>query len=416
MKTFVLFAALAATSFAQSEHWVATWAASPLETNVPAAPPAQAAKPAQGAPAAAAAKPQPIRSFNNQTIRMVVNPSIAGRTIRVELTNTFGKSRLKIGAAAVALHAQNSAIIPGSSRTLTFSGSPTAYIPAGAILLSDPVDLAIPALGDLVISLFLPEDSGPPTQHGTGLHTTYISSAGNFAAQPDFMAERTSNSWYFISGVHVLAPADTKAIVAFGDSITDGATSTVNANASWPSVLAKRIGATGRKDLAVINEGISGNRLLRDGAGMNALARFDRDVLAQPGVKYVIVLEGINDIGQGARANADPANAVTTEDILGAYRQMAARAHERGIKIIGATLTPYEGAAYASPAGESIRSAVNEWIRTSDIFDGYIDFDLATRDSENPKTIRKDYNISDHLHPNDGGYKAMGEAIDLALF
>jgi lysophospholipase L1-like esterase len=306
--------------------------------------------------------------------------------------------------------------VPGSNRALTFAGSPATIIPAGATLLSDPVDLTITASGDLLISLFLPEDSGPPTQHGTGLHTTYISGAGNFASQANFTAERTSNSWYFISGVHVLAPADAKAIVAFGDSITDGATSTVNANASWPSVLAKRLNAAGRKDLAVINEGISGNRLLRDGAGANALARFDRDVLAQPGVKYIIVLEGINDIGQGARADADPANAISTEDIIGAYRQMAARAHERGIKIIGATLTPYEGAAYASPAGEAIRSAVNAWIRTSGVFDGVIDFDLATGDPANPKSIRKEYNISDHLHPNDAGYKAMGEAIDLALF
>jgi lysophospholipase L1-like esterase len=347
---------------------------------------------------------------------MVVNPSIAGRTIRVELTNAFGKNRLKIGAANVALHAKDSAIVPSSNRTLTFSGSPAAIIPAGATLLSDPVDLAIPALGDLVVSLYIPEDSGPPTQHATGLHTTYISPAGNFAAQPDFTVERTTNSWYFLSGIHVLASAETKTVVAFGDSITDGSTSTVNANASWPSALARRLNAAGRYDLAVINEGIGGNRLLRDGTGTNALARFDRDVLAQPGVKFIIVLEGINDIGQGARANADPANAVTTEEIIGAYRQMAARAHERGIKIIGATLTPYEGAAYASPAGEAIRSAVNDWIRTAGVFDGYVDFDLATQDPASPKSLRKEYNISDHLHPNDAGYNAMGEAVDLALF
>ncbi len=399
-----------------SDHWVATWAAATLETNVPAAAPSVPAPVAAGAPAAAAPKPAPIRSFNNQTIRMVVNTSIPGRTVRVELSNTFGKGRLKIGAAHIALHDRDAAIIPVSDRTLTFSGNPSAVVPAGAVILSDPVDLAVPATGDLVISLFVPEDSGPPTQHATGLHTTYISGAGNFVSQRTFANAQTTTSWYFLSAVHVLASADAHAIVAFGDSITDGSTSTIDANADWPSVLARRLQAAGIKNVAVMNHGIGGNRVLRDGNGANALARFDRDVLAQPAVKWVIVMEGINDIGQGAREGAPADAAVTAEELIAAYRQMAARAHERGIKVIGATLTPYEGAAYYSPAGEVIRSTVNDFIRTSGIYDAVFDFDAVTRDPGNPKHFRTEFNIRDNLHPNDTGYKAMADSIDLSIF
>lgn len=407
----VLWTALA--TFAQSnEHWVGTWAASMLETNVPAAaPPA-----AQGAPAAQPAKPAPTRSFNNQTLRMVVNTSIPGRSLRVELSNASGKGRLKIGAAHVALHDQGPAIVPVSDRTLTFSGNPSAVIPAGGIILSDPVDLAVPAVGDLVISLYLPEDSGPPTQHATGLHTTYISGAGDFTGRVTFTAERTTNSWYFLSGVHVLAAPEARAIVTLGDSITDGATSTNDANASWPSVLARRLQAAGMTDVAVLNHGISGNRVVRDGAGPNALARFDRDVLAQPGVKYLIIMEGINDIGQGTREGAAPDAAITAEELIAAYKQLAARAHQRGIRVYGATLTPYEGAAYYSPAGEAIRTTVNNWIRTTGVFDGVLDFDAVIRDPNNPKRFRTEFTIRDFLHPNDVGYAAMADSIDLSLF
>lgn len=416
MNRFLILWITAALATAQTnEHWVATWAGAMLETNVPVAASAPAPV-AAGAPAAAAPKPAPIRSFNNQTLRMVVNTSIPGRMVRVELSNTFGKSRLKIGAAHLALHDQGPAIVPISGRALTFSGNPSAVIPAGAVILSDPVDLAVPATGDLVVSLYFPEDSGPPTQHATGLHTTYISGTGNFAAQPTFTAERTTNSWYFLSGIHVLAPADARAVVAFGDSITDGATSTNDANASWPSVLARRLQSAGMKNVAVINQGISGNRVVRDGAGMNALARFDRDVLAQPGVKWVVIMEGINDIGQGARTGAAADAAITAEELIAAYRQMAARAHEHGIKVAGATLTPYEGAAYYSPAGEVMRSTVNDWIRTSGVYDAVFDFDAVTRDSSNPKHFRTEFNIRDNLHPNDTGYAAMADSIDLSVF
>ena len=244
---------------------MATWAASPIATNIAAAPAKPVATPvAGGAPAAAPAKPgpAPLRSFNNQTIRMVVNTSIGGRSVRVELANTFGADRLKIGSAHIALRDHDSAIVPASDRKLTFSGLDSATIPPGASMISDPVDLSVPAVGNLVVSVYIPGDSGPPTQHATGLHTTYISSDGDFTGQPDFTPARTSNSWYFLSGVQVLAPADAGVIVAFGDSITDGATSTTDADAAWPSALARRLQAAGATNLAVVNEGISGNRVL----------------------------------------------------------------------------------------------------------------------------------------------------------
>ncbi len=400
---------LAATVAFAQEHWVATWAASPIATNIPVARPGAAGAP----PAPARPGPAPVRSFDNQTIRMVANTSIGGRSVRVELANTFGKDALKIGSAHLALRDHDSAIIPASDRTLTFSGLSSATIPAGASMVSDPVDLAVPAVGDLVVSIYLPGDSGPPTQHSTGLHTTYISSEGDFTGKTDFTAARTTNSWYFLSGIQVLAPADTGVIVAFGDSITDGATSTNNADADWPSMLAKRLYDAGVTNLAVINEGISGNRVLADGAGVSVLARFERDVLAQPGIKYLVFMEAINDIGGASRAGATP---VTTEEIIAIYKQMIARAHMRGIKVIGATLTPYEGAGYYSEPGEVIRTAVNDWIRTTGLLDGMVDFDLVTRDPAKPKEFRPGFNIRDHLHPNDAGYKAMAESIDLSLF
>ncbi len=214
----------------------------------------------------------------------------------------------------------------------------------------------------------------------------------------------------------MVAPADAAAIVAFGDSITDGAVSTPNTDRSWPSVLARRLATNGGANIAVLNQGISGNRLLRDGAGVSALARFDRDVLAQPGVKWLMILEGINDIGLGARADAAPGDAVTSDDLIVALKQLVDRAHEHGLKVIGGTLTPYEGAAYASESGEVIRVAVNQWIRTAGAFDAVVDFEAVARDPEHPKQFRPGFNNGDHLHPNDAGYEAMANAIDLSIF
>ena len=422
--------ALAVPSARAQEHWVATWAASPQTPRFsfprfPApAPPAAGGQPAPAAPAPPAqGNPPPPPLFpapptiNNQTVRMLVHTSVGGHRVRVQLSNAFGTSALQLRAAHLALHDKDSAIVAGSDHALTFSGRASAVIPPGAEMLSDPLDFEVPALGDLVISLYIPVEASTPTIHLTGLRTTYISQPGDFAGAPSIADPTTRELWYWIAGVDVVAPAKSAAIVAFGDSITDGATSTPNTNSSWPSQLAVRLAANrSTANVAVINEGISGNRLLNDGAGVSALARFDRDVLSQPGVKWLIVLEGINDIGIGSLPGAPPTEAPSADDLIAAHKQMIERAHMHGIKVIGATLTPYVGAAYATDRGEVIREALNNWIRTSHAYDAVVDFDKAVQDPSNPKQILPAYNIRDHLHPNDAGYKAMAAAVALAIF
>jgi lysophospholipase L1-like esterase len=401
------------------DHWVATWAASPQAPRVnfprPAGAPAAAPAPASAANPANQPPPFPAApTFNNQTVRMVVHTSIGGRRARVQLSNAFGTAPLKVGAAHVALRAAESAIVPASDHALTFSGKASFTIPPGAEIISDPVDLDVPKLGDLAISVYIPGDVAVPTTHLTGLHTTWISKSGDFTNALSITDATKTQAWYWISSVDVLSPPDTRLIVAYGDSITDGATSTPDTNSSWPSQLAQRLSANkATADVAIVNQGISGNRVLSDGAGVSALARFDRDVLAQPGVQWLIVMEGINDIGLGARA---PSDAVTVDDLIAAHKQIIERAHMRGIKVIGATLTPFAGAAYYSNEGEEIRTALNDWIRSGKAYDAVIDFDAATRDPENPKQIRPAFNIRDHLHPNDAGYKAMADAFDLSTF
>jgi lysophospholipase L1-like esterase len=404
------------------EHWVATWAASPQQPRAPQPPrpPAPAGVVINGVQQAAVPPvppAPPVSSFDNQTLRMIARTSIGGRRIRVHLSNDFGPTALKIGSAHVALRDKESAIVAGSDRALLFSGKPSVTIPPGAQMISDPVDLNVPALSDIAISVYVPGETGPATQHATGLHTSYVSKTGDFTKAPSFTEPTTTQSWFLVAGVDVMAPSDAAAIVAFGDSITDGATSTPDTNRSWPSLLAERLQANpATARIAVVNQGISGNQVLRDGAGVSALARFDRDVLSQAGVKWVIILESINDIGQRLRAGANPAEAISANDLIAGLRQLIERAHTHGIKVIGATLTPFEGAAYYSDQGEVARQAVNQWIRTGGEFDGVVDFDAATRDAANSKTFRADYNIRDHLHPNDAGYKAMADAFDLSWF
>jgi lysophospholipase L1-like esterase len=344
---------------------------------------------------------------------MIVRTSIGGSRMRVELSNAYGTSPLTIAAAHVALHGKGSAILPESDRELTFSAKPSFAIPPGAAIVSDPVDMPVPKDGDLVISVFVAGEPTPPTVHFTGLHTTYISKPGDFAKAAEIADAETIQTWYWIAGVDVLAPASAGAVVAFGDSITDGATSTPDTNRSWPSQLADRLAANAATaNVAVLNHGISGNRLLADGAGISALARFDRDVLAQPGVKWLIVLEGINDIGLSTMMG----NAVSADQLIAAQKQMIERAHIHGIKAIGATLLPYGGAPYYSEQGEAIRQAVNQWIRTGGAYDAVVDFDAKLRDPHNPTQLNPAYYISDHLHPNDAGYKLMAETVDLSLF
>ena len=406
--SLVLLVALSAPAWAQ--HWVATWAAAPQQPVVIAPPP----------PGSNSQGPvfQELKSFHDQTVRMVARVSLGGRRIRVRLSNAYGHGPLTVGAAHVALHGKGSAIVAGSDRVLLFNGKGTVMIPPGAQMISDAVDLDVPALGDLAISVFVPGDSGPPTLHAVGLQTTYISAPGrDLTGQASMEGATTAEYWCWLSGVDVLAPADAAVIVAFGDSITDGATSTVNTNRSWPSILAQRLQANrATKDIAVVNTAISGNRLLHDFIGTSALARLERDVLSEPGVKWVTLLEGINDIGFSNLPNAPPGEGVTADDVIGALRQIVERAHVHGIKVLGGTLTPYAGAAYYDEKGEASREAVNRWMRTSGTFDALADFDAVVRDPKNPKQIRAEFNISDHLHPNDAGYKAMADAIDLAIF
>ena len=400
--TFGIFLVLPQSTAAQ-ERWVPTWATAPQSLPAPF-------QRAAGAPAPPA---RIDRSFNNQTVRMVVRTSLPGRRVRVQLSNAYGTSPLRVGAVHIALHGKESEIVAGSDRTLTFSGKPVAIIPAGALLVSDPVDLNVPRTGDVVVSIYVPDETGLPTLHNGALHTTYISKPGDFTGQPSLPDAGTTRSWYWLASVDVLAPPDAGVVVAFGDSITDGVSSTPDTNSSYPAVLAQRIATNlPSANIAVVNQGIAGNRLLHDLVGANALARFDRDVLSQNRVKWLILLEGINDIG---RANATE-GAITAEDVIAADRQIIERAHMHGIKVMGATLTPYEGAAYYSEAGETIREAVNAWIRKGGAFDAVVDFEAAVRDPDHPKQIRPGFNIMDSPAPNDAGYKAMAEAIDLSFF
>ena len=415
----VTLAALAVNAAAQ-EHWIATWAASPQAARITLRFPSPPA--AQTAPGTPAPPPRPLfpptPPFEDQTIRMIVRASVGGDRVRVQLSNAFGATDLRIGAAHIALRDKDSSIVPGSDRPLMFSGQSSALIPAGAEILSDAVDLHVTPLAYLTVSVYVPGHVEEPTYHLSGLHTTYVSGPGDLTGAASIQATRTSQSWYFLSGIDVLAPAKTDVIVAFGDSITDGATSTPDTDSSWPSVLAQRLLADKKTEdkWAVINEGISGNRLLNGGMGVAALARYDRDVLDQPGVKWVIVLLGINDIGLGSLPGTAPEDNVTAEDLIAAHKQLIDRAHLRGIRVIGATLTPYVGATYASDEGEIKREALNNWIRTSGAYDAVIDFDKVVQDPHNPKQILPSFNITDHLHPNDAGYKAMGDSIDLAIF
>jgi Lysophospholipase L1 and related esterases len=359
---------------------------------------------------------QEARVAPDTTYREIVHVSMGGPAVRVILTNEFGLAPLTIGAANVALSAGGNEINTAASAPLTFNGRPFIVIPAGALVVSDPVNLKLPPTSNLAVSIFIP--SQPIQQvsaHGYADQTNYTA-PGNVVSAQSLNDPQKIYSWPFLKGVDVKADSKAGAIVAFGDSITDGAYATRDANARWPDVLAARIQADkSTADLGVLNEGIGGNRVLHDDTGPSALARFDRDVLAQAGVKYLIILESINDIGH-AQDLHHPYDAVTADDLIAGLSQLATRAHTHGIKVFGATLTPYIGAGYASPAGEKIRQAVNQWIRTTNQFDGVIDFDKVTRDPSNPEVYLPADEHGDHLHPNDTGYKVMGDSIDLSLF
>jgi lysophospholipase L1-like esterase len=368
--------------------------------------------------------------FGNQTIRQVVRISAGGDRVRVRLTNEYGAQPLVIGEARIARARADGAVEAASLRPLTFSGKSGAVIPAGAPLVSDPVDLPVEALSSLSISLYLPENTGACTCHATGLQTAWVSDNGNFVDKA-FTAKQTILSRAFISGVEVETTVPATAIAVLGDSISDGAGSTPDTNRRWPDLLAERLVARDgdRAAWGVANLGISGNRLLHDGAGQSALARFDRDVLSLPGVKYLIVFIGVNDLGisyaepsSSSTPMAEvfrklrPATPVTADAMIAGYRQLIERARAKGLTVVGATIAPYEGAMYYSAQGETTRQAINEWIRNGKAFDAVLDFDAAIRDPAHPARISDAWHNGDHLHGSDAGYRRLAESIDLSRF
>ena len=374
-------------------HWVGTWATSPA--------------PAEGA------------AFSNQTLRMNARVSIGGHTLRVRLSNAHGNRPLFIGSAHIGLRASGAGIVPGTGRAVTFGREHSATIAAGALLISDPVDLAVAPLSDMAISIYLPGDV--PASFGiTGRYarqTNYISPPGDFAGSEVMPVGRVTDDWYFVNGIDVLATPETGGIVALGDSLTDANISTHDAFCRWPDQLARRLVARGGRALGVMNQGLGGNRILHDVRGDSGLRRFDRDALTQPGVTHVIVLLGTNDL---RNRWARPEEEVTAEQMIAGLKQLVLRAHARELKIFGGTLTPFENETFLlgawTPAREATRQAVNQWIRNDGAFDAVIDFDKGLRDPEHPMSMLPIYDCGDHLHPGDIGYNRMGDVIDLSLF
>ncbi len=392
--------------------------------------------------------PGKIRNFRNQTLRLIVHTSVAGTRVRIRISNKFGDEPLVIGSAHIARRTSGADIDPASDRTLTFQGRASAKAGAGSALISDPVDLEVPALSDLAVSIFLPDSTRATTSHSLALQTNYVSTEeGNFAAVPSFPAASTISSWPFLTGVDVVRSPRSASIVALGSSLTDGDGSTRDANRRWPDVLAERLQKAGFHDagLGVLNEGIIGNRLLSDsdsprqsggppplGAvyaqlgpalGQSGLVRFERDVLEQSGVRYVIIGLGVNDL-LFPGSFIPSTETVSAQNIISGYRQLIARAHKKGIRAIGTTIPPFEHAifrtpffeSFYSPEKEQVRQQINAWIREKKAFDGVIDFDAVVRDPNHPTQIKPAFDSGDHLHVNDAGNVAQGNAIPLALF
>lgn len=402
---------------AHSQRWIGTWAAAPQP-----------------------AMPGTVRTFRNQSLRLIVHTSAGGMKVRIKISNTVGDRPLLIGGAHIARRTTAAEIDPTSDRALMFHGRSSTKVPARSMVVSDPVELNVPALSDLAISLFLPKTTEATTLHILAMQTSYVSSdTGDSTAAVKFPVAKTIHSWPFLTGVDVAASAHGAAIVAFGSSLTDGDGSTLDTNRRWPDVLAERLqnGADGKREVGVLNEGIIGNRLLYDspqqggspfgGAlGQAGLARFERDVLAQAGVRYVIVGIGINDIVFPGSLTPLTGR-MSAERMISGYRQLIRRAHRQGIRVIGTTNPPFESAflllsesappvTFYSPEKEIVRQKVNEWIRNSGEFDDVLDFDAVLRDPSHPTRLLPIYDSGDHLHPNNAGCIAEGNAVPLALF
>ena len=385
-----------------SQTWVGTWAASQ-----------QIPEPQNALPPA---------DLNDVTIRQIFHLSIGGSTLRVHLSNVFGTEPLHLLSVHIArpLSASSSTIDPASDRALSFAGSEDITVPAGAEYISDPIDYPVAALSNLAVTFYLAVSPTQQTGHPGSRATSYYIH-GDLVSAKDLPGAQQADHWYQISAIDVLASPNSAAIVVLGDSITDGHASTTNGNDRWTDVLAGRLQASSvGRNIAVLNEGIGGNHLLTDGLGPNALARFDRDVLSQTGVRWLIVFEGVNDLGGLTRdGEVSPAeHALLVHRILSAYQQMILRAHAHGIRVIGATITPYTGSDYyhPGPRSEADRQAINQWIRTPGNFDAVLDFDKIVRDPNHVDRLRSVYDCGDHLHPSPAGYRAMGEAVPLSLF
>jgi lysophospholipase L1-like esterase len=379
---------------ARDPHWVGTWTAAPATADGVA--------------------------FSNQTLRMHPRISLGGRILRVRLSNAHGDGPITVGTAHVALRAEGAAIVPASDRVLRFGGEASVTIAAGSLVLSDPVELVVPLLADLSVSVYLPGDV-PASLPVTGRYarqTNYVSPPGDFSATTAMPVGRIADEWYFLSGIDVVADPGAGGIVTLGDSLTDANISTPDAFCRWPDQLARRLAArAGGRPFGVMNQGLGGNRILHDLRGDSGLRRFDRDVLAQPGVTHAIVMLGTNDL---RNRWGRPEQEVNAPAMIAGLRQMVIRAHTRGIKIFGGTLTPFENETFLvgawTPAREAVRQAVNAWIRESGAFDAVIDFDQGLRDPVHPTSMLPIYDCGDHLHPSDLGYNRMGVLIDLVLF
>jgi lysophospholipase L1-like esterase len=361
--------------------------------------------------------------FNNQTLRQVVHISLGSDMVRVRISNVFGAAPLEIGAAHIATRTTGSSIDAKTDHKLTFSGRASVIVPPNAVVISDPLTFDALPMTDQVISLFFPNTASGAAIHYGALQTNYIGAGDQTSAAS--IRSATSVSFYaFLAGLDVTSTdPNAGTIVTLGDSITDGSRSTSNTNHRWPNLLAARLLTSNIENLGVANVGISGNRVLHDApgltSGVNALARFGHDVLEQPNVKYILILEGINDLGQPGTTSAPISEAVTADDVIAGLQQLADRAHELGIKVIGCTLTPFAVATnvgYYSPERDADRQAINAWIRSGAAFDAVVDFEMAVRDPDHPDQFLAAYDSGDHLHPNNDGYQAMADAIDLTIF